>query len=215
MRETDDDLLERTLLRRIAAGDEDALHDLYARLRPRLWRYLWRQLDGDRPLIEDTLQETFLALWRAAASFRGEARVATWAFQIARRLSWRARNAVTRQPETFSGNGDEERWDDTWPWRQDSFEDAALDRVAFGEALRRLTPKHRETLELVFHAGFTLDETAAILSIPTGTVKSRISFARQALMRALRHGNGGPEYSAAPSQTQPARNAHQEAHRDD
>ena len=193
MRETSDDQTERTLLSRVAVADEDALHTLYLRLRPRLWRYLWRQLEGDRPLIEDTLQEVFLAVWRSAGRFRGEARVATWVFQIARHLSLRVRHTPTRQMEALPQEDADARDVSDSPWRQESFEDAALDRVAFAEALRQLSPKHRETLQLVFSLGFTLDEAAAILSIPTGTVKSRISYARQALVRALQHQGTGAD----------------------
>src|SRR5579884_2966071 len=158
MRETSDDQTERMLLSRVAMGDEDALHELYVRLRPRLWRYLWRQLDSDRPLIEDTLQEVFLAVWRSAGHFRGEARVATWVFQIARHLSLRVRHTPTRQMEALPQDDADARGVSDSPWRQESFEDATLERVALAEALRQLSPKHRETLQLVFSLGFTLDE---------------------------------------------------------
>lgn len=214
MRGTDDGQPELALLARVAAGDEDALHDLYTRLRPRLWRYLWRELGGDRPLIEDTLQEIFLAIWRSAGSFRGEARVSTWVFQIARYLMLRARHTSMRREETFSANDDEGSATSNSPWRQESFEDAALDRVAFAEALQHLSPKHRETLELVYFGGFTLDEAAAILSIPTGTVKSRISFARQALLRVLGHTLSGSEQNIHSPHTRHTRKTQQEAHHD-
>jgi RNA polymerase sigma-70 factor (ECF subfamily) len=214
MRESDDNQMERALLARIAAGDEDALHELYTRLRPRLWRYLWRQLGGDRPLIEDTVQEVFLAVWRSAGSFRNEARVITWVFQIARNLTLRARYAIARRTEILPQEDDVGNEVSDSPWRQESFEDAALDRVVVAEALRQLPLKHRETLELVFYGGFSLDEAAAIRGIPTGTVKSRISFARQALMRALRHPTTGVEHSDALSPAPYTKRAPGGAHHD-
>ena len=100
------------------------------------------------------------------------------------------------------------------PWHQESFEDAALERVAFAEALRQLSPKHRETLQLVFSLGFTLDEAAAILSIPTGTVKSRISYARQALVRALQHQGTGADDADGTATLPPTHKAQQEARHD-
>jgi RNA polymerase sigma-70 factor (ECF subfamily) len=71
-----------------------------------------------------------------------------------------------------------------------SHEDAVLDRLALADALRRLSPKHREVLYLVSQQGFTLEEAAQVLAVPVGTVKSRMSYARQALLRAL--GTLGP-----------------------
>ncbi|HEX5570807.1 MAG TPA: RNA polymerase sigma factor, partial [Ktedonobacterales bacterium] len=59
------------------------------------------------------------------------------------------------------------------------------DRVALRDALARLSPRHREALTLVFQHGFSPQEVAQILDVPAGTVKSRISYARKALLRAL------------------------------
>jgi RNA polymerase sigma-70 factor (ECF subfamily) len=64
----------------------------------------------------------------------------------------------------------------------------ALDRVELADvatAVTMLRPGHREVLGLVFGAGLTLPEVAAILEIPAGTVKSRLSSARNALSELL------------------------------
>ena len=53
------------------------------------------------------------------------------------------------------------------------------------EALSHLSEKHREVLDLFFRQGFVADEIAAILGIPAGTVRSRMSYARKALRDAL------------------------------
>src|SRR5215470_3423874 len=74
---------DRTLLAGVATGDEQALERLYAAYRPRLWRYVWHQLDGDAELVDDVLQDVFLAIWRTAHAYRGEASIATWIFRIA------------------------------------------------------------------------------------------------------------------------------------
>jgi RNA polymerase sigma-70 factor (ECF subfamily) len=65
-----------------------------------------------------------------------------------------------------------------------SFEDALITRLALTQALDTLSPAHREVLYLAFQQGFALQEIAAILELPVGTVKSRISYARRALLRA-------------------------------
>src|SRR5262249_10174797 len=77
---SDDDLLAR-----IAAGDQEALRLLHDRYYPRLQRYLWRRLRADSGAVDDVLQEIFINIWRFAASFRGQSKVATWVIQIAHR----------------------------------------------------------------------------------------------------------------------------------
>jgi len=67
----------------IAAGDRDALEALYARHRRKLWSFIRRYV-ADEHLAEEALADTLVAIWRHAGSFRGEARVTTWLFGIAR-----------------------------------------------------------------------------------------------------------------------------------
>lgn len=179
---------EQALLARIGRGDDEALGRLYASYRPRLRRYLWQQLQGDEGAVEDVLQETFLAVWRTAATFRGEAQVATWVFRIARYQMLRARRAATHSPFELPpsfGRDDADEREQASGELAASPEEAIVERLALAGALRRLSPKHREALELVFQHGFSLDETARILSVPVGTVKSRISNGRRELRREL------------------------------
>ncbi len=172
------------LLRQIADGDEEALRQLYVEYRPRLRRYLWHQLDGDGHAVEEALQDIFLAVWRAASGYRGEAKVATWIFQIAHYVALRTRQAAARhgrsardiEPHPSAGAGAP---------LSASPEDAVLGRLALDEALNRLSMKHRAVLQLIFQQGFTPEEAAHILDVPIGTVKSRVSYARRALQIAL------------------------------
>ena len=172
----------RSLLRRIAAGDQHALRCLYADYRPRLWGYLFHQLDGDAGWTEELTQDVFLAVWRAAETYRGEAQVATWLFRIAHNLAANARRARDRQPLserlTVGDDGRDER--DDLPMGA-SHEDAVLNRLTLAAALSRLAPHHREVLDLVFVQGFSMAEVSTILGVPVGTVKSRVSYARRAL----------------------------------
>src|SRR5262249_42635608 len=131
---TDDRLDDRSLIARIARHDATALEHLYALYRPRLWRYLWQQLDGDPGAGEDTLQEVFLAVWLAAGDFRGEAKVNSWIFRIAHhQLAHRQRSAA-RRPEGHMAEhaplDDEGRGDDLRAeLAQASHEAAVLDRL--------------------------------------------------------------------------------------
>lgn len=175
---------EGALLARIAAGDEDALRQLYAVYRPRLWRYLWQLTQGDATLAEEALQDVFVAVWRHAGSYRGDAPAATWIFRIAHNQAANMLRARSRRP---AAHGDPAQLLDgdsaeplIWP------ETATIERLTLEGALRRLSPKHREALELVFAAGFSCDEAARILDVPVGTVKSRLHAARKALATWLR-----------------------------
>jgi RNA polymerase sigma-70 factor, ECF subfamily len=191
MMRSDDQADDRLLIARVAQHDAAALEQLYIRCRPRLWRYLWQQLEGDSSAVEDALQEIFLAVWRGAGDFRGAAKVNTWIFRIAHHQLAHYQRAIARRPEghmAAPGPLDEEEapWNGVWnAIAQDSHESAVLDRMILARAFGRLAAKHREALELVYQQGFTLDEVAQTLDVPLGTVKSRISYARRALQREL------------------------------
>lgn len=178
------------LVARVATGDEEALGELYALFRPRLRRYLWHQLGGDLQAVEETLQDVFLAVWRTAGAYRGDARVATWLYQIAHYQAIHARQSRRLHDAAHtvaaSGDGDSAAEDIA----SASHEDEVLDRLTLADAFRRLSAPHRDVLELVFRHGFSLEETAHILDVPLGTVKSRISYARRALHRELRAPTG-------------------------
>jgi RNA polymerase sigma-70 factor, ECF subfamily len=168
------------LLRRIADGDHAALVTLYQRHGAVVLAQIGLVVD-DRGLSEEILQDTMLAVWRGAASFRGQSRVRSWIIAIARR---QARDRLRRHRVRVV--------DDIHlveqPARGPGPEDVVLDRVAAGavaDAIRTLGVRHREVLGLVFGAGLTLAETADVLEVPLGTVKSRLAAARTALVRAL------------------------------
>lgn len=137
---------------------------------------------GERALAEEIFQDTMLAIWRSAGSFRGESRVRTWVIAIARRQA-RDRLRRRRQLRLVS---DTELADQ--PSAGPGPEAVALARVAVtevAEAITRLGRSHREVLGLVFGADLSLAEAAELLSVPVGTVKSRLTAARAALVRAL------------------------------
>ncbi len=176
------------LLARVARGDDEALRQLYDAFRPCLRNYLWRQLDGDATAVEEALQDVFVAVWRTAASYRGEARVATWLFQIARYRALRLRQSKRGAELDISLDALAEA--DELAAMHDSVldgshEERIVDRLALTQALGALSAKHREALYLVSRQGFSLEETATILDTPVGTVKSRLSYARKALLAAL------------------------------
>jgi RNA polymerase sigma-70 factor (ECF subfamily) len=78
---TDDELMAST-----SAGDQRAFAELYQRHRRRAFSFLLH-LTGTRPTAEDLLQEAFLRIWRARASYQPSGEFRAWLFTIARRLA--------------------------------------------------------------------------------------------------------------------------------
>lgn len=192
---------EQALMARIATGDQEALHDLYIRYRPRLRRYLWRRLDCDAHAVEDALQEIWLAVWRSAPNYRPRGLVAAWIFQIAQRHLAHLRRDHSRRLEGHLQLAALDSDEDEACAIADtsSYEQSVVDRLVLRDALRTLSSAHREVLDLVFHHGFALAEVAQILDIPLGTVKSRVSYARRALMQAFATASGDPTAADATS----------------
>ena len=168
------------LLSRIGQGDEDAMAAFY-REHGRVVLGQVLLVVGERVLAEEIVQDTMLAVWRGAGSFRGESSVRSWVIAIARRQTRdRLRGRRLRvvddaflADQPSSGPGPEV---------------TALDRAELAEvtgAIRELVPSHREVLGLVFGSGLSLPEVAGVLEIPVGTVKSRLAAARTALSRIL------------------------------
>jgi RNA polymerase sigma-70 factor (ECF subfamily) len=136
---------------------------------------------GDRALSEEILQDTMVAVWRGASTFRGDARPRSWMIAIARRQT---RDRTRRRRLTNADPGLLSEWPDASPGP----ELQVLDRVemtAVAAILPSLRPAHREVLGLVFGAGLTLQEAGDVLKVPVGTVKSRLSAARAALAEQL------------------------------
>lgn len=156
------------LLQRVARQDEQALEALYQQYAPGLLAYLAGRL-GDARLAEEVLQDVMLAAWRNAPRFRGECRVRTWLLTIARS---RAINAYHRQ---ITPRGRDVPLDEPNLPASDAEPGAYTD---LRTALTGLPEEQRETLELVFYHGLSLDETAQVLNVAPGTVKSRLHRAK-------------------------------------
>jgi len=175
--EEDPDL---ALLSRIATGDQEAIEELYRRHSRALLGQL-RFMVGQPALAEEVLQDTMLAVWRGARTFRGGSRVRAWMLGIARR---QARDRMRRQRPMPMADSDLARR----PSPNPGPETVAVERAEARRmvaALSTLTPVHREVLGLVFGADLSLAEVARVLEVPLGTVKSRLHAARAAVSRTV------------------------------
>jgi RNA polymerase sigma-70 factor, ECF subfamily len=172
---------DATLVNRIAAGDKLAMQALFARHRTPLYRWLLRFV-GNETIAEDLLSEVFLDVWRQAGRFEGRSSVATWLMSIAR---FKALSARRRRTEAELNEKIETTVADTA-----SDPEAALQEKNRGELLRqaltRLSPEHREVIDLVYYHEKSVDEVAEILAVPPATVKTRMFYARKNLAALVR-----------------------------
>jgi RNA polymerase sigma-70 factor (ECF subfamily) len=164
------------LLARHVAGDPDAFAMLVARHRNRLWGVALRTL-GNPEDAADALQDALLSAYRGAAGFRGNSAVTTWLHRIvvnacldfARRKAVRPTQPLLQEPTANA------------PDTIGSHETA----LAVTAALRTLPHDQAAAVVLVDIEGFSVEEAAQILDVPTGTVKSRCARARARLAEQL------------------------------
>lgn len=177
------------LIRSMAGGDEGALRTLYATHGRRLFAYAYR-LTGNRALAEEVLQDSLLAAWRGARSFRGEGRAISWLLGIVHR---QALNATRRK--RLPGIGLEEAEAEGIALAAPASDQAsAVDRRnALAVAVGALSVEHRSVLELVFFQQLSLAEAAQVCGCPVGTIKSRLSYAKVRLRQELERAGRGAE----------------------
>jgi RNA polymerase sigma-70 factor (ECF subfamily) len=171
------------LLRAVEEGDRRAFELLYRRHAPWL-RVRLRYRCTDEALIDDVIQETFLALWRGSARYREQpdADVAAWLWRIGSR----------RLIDALRGHGARERLVRLLARRrtpaQRSAEEEVLHGVEHGDlagALARLSPELRAVMQATVLDGLSTREAAVLLGVPVGTVKTRAMRARRQLREAL------------------------------
>lgn len=168
------------LVSRIAEGDRLAMQVLFARHHVRIHRFVLR-LVRDETVAEDAVSDTFLDVWREAGRFGGRSQVTTWLMSIARfkALSGlRKRRDATLDEEKAAEIEDEA--DDPEVISQKADKGAAI-RLC----MERLTPDHREVIDLVYYHETSIEEVATIVGIPLNTVKTRLFHARKKLSELL------------------------------
>jgi RNA polymerase sigma-70 factor (ECF subfamily) len=173
---------EEQLVRRTARGDRAAFEEFYRRTSPWLVVRLRRRC-ADEQVVAEVMQETYLAVWRAAGSFSGAAAGGTavgWVWTIAaRRLvdAFRRRAHHAQPPPAV-------RVAVVAPAAE---EEALATTVGdyVGDALRALAPELRQVLQAMVLDGLSVRETSVLLGLPEGTVKTRARRARIAMREAL------------------------------
>jgi RNA polymerase sigma-70 factor, ECF subfamily len=177
-REGVDDRSDAELLAAVADADRGALRELFVRHEPWLATRLARRC-ADPALVDTAVQDAFLAVWRKPQGWRGEGDVAAWLWGIGVRSllhQLRPRANVLERLRNLRNHP------------ATSAEEEVLARVEHsdvGVAFARLSPDLQAVVQATVLDGLTTREAAALLGIPSGTVKSRMSRARTELREAL------------------------------
>jgi RNA polymerase sigma-70 factor (ECF subfamily) len=172
--------LDELLLQSIAAGDKCAMRVLFQRHNVRVYRFVLR-LVGNTSLAEDIVSEVFLVVWWGASRFRAESQVTTWLLAIARHKAMSAlRRRAEAQLDDHAAAAIVDPRDDP---------ETRLDKQDRSEiiqrCLTRLSPSHREIIDLVYYHGKLVREVAEIVGVPEGTVKTRMFHARRHMSKML------------------------------
>ena len=180
---------EAALIARCAAGDQTACAELVS-AHQRMVFGLALHLLGDRDEALDLSQEVFLRVFRTIANFRGQSALRTWIYRIVvnqarnRQRWWRRRRRSDQisLDEHLQQFGDMESKGDVLPDRLVASKETAS---RIWQALDRLPFDQRTALILREVDGLRYEEIAFSLGVAVGTVKSRLTRARQALRAEL------------------------------
>jgi RNA polymerase sigma factor (sigma-70 family) len=181
---------------RVTSGDPDAFDEIFDAHARVVFAHALR-VTGDRDQAEDVVSLTFLEAWRLRAKLRGEVlSVRSWLLGIATNVLRNTARAARRHRAALGRLPPREAVPD--------IADAVVERIVDGEqlaasvrALGKLRRNEREVFALCVWSGLSYAEAAAALGVPVGTVRSRLSRARDRLRKLaaseLRHGGEGSE----------------------
>ncbi len=177
---------ERGLLGAVARErDREAYRALFDRYYPRVFMFVQRRL-GDRELAREVVNDVFFEIWSSAASFRGDSKISSWIFGVARFKCLEAsRNRGRFKRARVVAAGDETISRVASPLDPGARMESRDDLARVASALERLPRAQREALELNVLEGLGLDQVAERQRVSRDTVKTRISRARKGLRRML------------------------------
>lgn len=164
---------DRTLLRRVIRGDQEAFAALYDRYSAAAFG-LAVKICNNRVLAEDVVQEAFLSIWRRAGGFDPErgsvaaylmAAVHNKAVDAVRHEESQRRRSEEGISDFLAESGGEEVLEAAW---------LGVRRTQVRAAVASLSSVQREALELAYFEGLTYSEVAEKLGVPLGTAKTRL-----------------------------------------
>ncbi len=188
---------DQAIVRQCLKGDERAFAELVRRYNAALYRLAWRMLRNEEE-ARDVVQEVFLRVYRAMATYDQNRKFSTWILRIATNLCIdRMRRKKVRLLSINIDDSDEERvpvvLTDGRPTPDATYGKTSL-RETLDEMVLRLTPIYRIVVELRYKNGLAYDEISEVLDIPLGTVKARLHRAHRYLKEQLELAGIGPDF---------------------
>lgn len=192
------------LIGRYLKGDLKAFDELMRAHEDRVFGICLRML-RDRDAALDVSQETFLTVFRKADRYKAEAAFSTWLY----RVTMNACYDYLRRTKRRRADALPEGLDPPDPRAGDPLESAEI-RPDIEAALGQLPEEFRSAIVLVDLQGLAIDQTAEILGVPPGTVKSRVFRGRRLLAEILGNHKGPPRHHIDGNETDPSSTARQD-----
>jgi len=181
---------DQILIDRLCSGDQTAFYELVGKHKKKIYHVAY-DITGDHQEAEDISQEVFMKVFRSLKTFRRDAKMSSWLYQIAvntsidslRRKSTKPAKSVdewdsiSTEGSVLAGSG--HNFD---PARSAEF-GQIQDRIS--RALKKISPRERSVFVMCHYNGLKLNETAEILNITIGSVKSLLFRAIRKLRKEL------------------------------
>lgn len=184
---------DELLIHRAQRGDADAFEQLLLEHQKNVYNLCYR-MAGNPDDAMDLSQETFLRAWRCLDQYQFASAFSTWLYRLCSNICidfLRRRRRQQTVPLTFEdADGEEQTYavPDAQPLPEEQVE-LKLTRETLAAAMAQLLPEHRAVLQLRVVNEMSYEQIADVLDIQIGTVKSRLSRARNQLKKILERGN--------------------------
>jgi RNA polymerase sigma-70 factor (ECF subfamily) len=181
---------DRNLIDRLCGGDPAAFHDLVGQYKKKVY-YLAYDITGDHHEAEDISQEVFMKVYRALKRFRRDAKMSSWLHQITVNTSIDSlRKKSVRHAKSTGGLDHISTQENLVAGGAQDFDplqktESTQIQNRISQALQKISPKERTVFVMCHYNGLKLNETAEILNITIGTVKSLLFRAIRKLRKEL------------------------------
>ena len=179
---------EKRLIQQAAAGDAAAFEKLVLRYQTQVYSLAYRMV-GNEADAQDLAQEAFVRSWRALDSFQFSSQFSTWLYRLTSNICidfLRAQKKRKHISLTVLQDDEQQQWDmpDHRPLPEEQMI-VTQEREALTKAIAALDPEYRQVLILRIVNDCSYQQISEIMGIREGTVKSRLSRAREQLRKKL------------------------------
>lgn len=193
---------EKKLIQQAAAGDTAAFEALVLRYQTQVYSLAYRMV-GKEADAQDLAQEAFVRAWRALDSFQFSSQFSTWLYRLTSNICidfLRSQKKRKHISLTVLQDDEQQQWD--MPDRRPLPEEQMImtqEQEALAKAIATLDPEYRQVLILRIVNDCSYQQISEIMGIREGTVKSRLSRAREQLRKKLAQSGNFSGFSSSNS----------------